>query len=111
MVRDQPSVAAAIVRLFLSLPSFLLPFFLSFLLFFVRVEPSSLPFHPDQTLLISPSISSSFPIPSAKVSLGRWIFTSGEIRDINSGSMATFTATTQIVLTGNQPQEFQEDNG
>lgn len=90
------------LSLFLPFTSSSLLSFLLFALFFVGPPPRSNPFSHPRFLpfLFRPP---RFP--------WRWIFTSGEIRDINSRSMATFTATTQIVLTGNEPQAFQEDNG
>lgn len=89
-----------------SLPSSLLPLF-SLLSSLLCLDPS---LHPDRTLLAALEREiSSYSVRQG--SLNVWAFISGEIRDINSGSMATFTATTQIVLTGNEPQEFQEDNG
>lgn len=116
VVRDQPSATAAIARLLLFLFLFL-PFISFFLLFFPYLfySPS------DRTLLVllPPLVPFSFSLYFSSSRFARqdsllpwrWGFTSGrETRDVVRGcSMATFTATTQIVLTGNEPQESQED--
>lgn len=80
VVRGQPSVTAAIVRLFLSSPPFYFLFtpFLFLLALFVpppRLNPSDYP--PSSSLFVSPAKTPPFP--------RRWTFIFGEIRDIDRG--------------------------
>lgn len=117
VVRDQPSATAAIARLLLFLFLFL-PFislFSSFLSILVPLLPlRSNPSSPPPLWFPSPSQSISLPLASpartlCSLDVGDSL-PERETRDVVRGcSMATFTATTQIVLTGNAPQESQED--
>lgn len=106
VVRDQPSVTAAIVRFFLSSPSFY--FLFVPLTFLSRFSPPPLP---DRTLPLTLRFLSRLSRPKLLASLIGWTYTFGKTRDVTRGSMATFTATTQIVLTGNELQESQEGDG
>lgn len=117
VVRDQPSATAAIARLLLFLFLFL-PFISLFLLFFPYLflySPSDrtlLVLLPSGSLLLLTSISLPLASPArtlCSLDVGDSL-PERETRDVVRGcSMATFTATTQIVLTGNAPQESQED--